>query len=288
MVIDFHTHIFPDRIAEKAIPRLASVIGLTPGMNGTLSGLKASMESSGVDISVVLPVVTDPHQFDSILRFALQINEADDPASPTRVISFAGIHPGEDAYREQLQLIAREGFSGIKLHPNYQGIAFDDIRYMRLIDKASELGLAVLTHSGDDPYTPGEVYCSPDMVLHVLKEVAPPKLILAHMGNNGGYDEAEEKLCGQNVYLDTAYSLMHMDVSQFVRMVHRHGADKVLFGTDAPWTRQKESLDRLLAVTGLSLREKQQILWENASFLLKIQPMPASPAPGHKITPHFI
>lgn len=268
MVIDFHTHIFPDKVAQKAIPRLASVIQLSPSMDGTLSGLKGSMENSGVNLSVVLPVVTDPHQFDSILRFAVQINEADDPTAPVRILSFAGIHPASDDYREQLRLIAREGFRGIKLHPNYQGMVFDDIRYMRLIDKASELGLAVLTHSGDDPYTPNEVYCSPDMVLHVLKEVAPPRLILAHMGNNCGYDEAEDKLCGQNVYLDTAYSLMHMEISQFVRMVHKHGADKILFGTDAPWTSQKESLERLRSVTGLSQQEKQQILWENASLLL--------------------
>lgn len=270
MVIDFHTHIFPDKVAAKAIPKLASVIRLTPSMDGTFSGLKSSMENSGVDVSVVLPVITDPHQFDSILRFASQINEANDQSSNVKVISFAGVHPASDSYKEQLQLIAREGFRGIKLHPNYQGMVFDDIHYMRIIGKASELNLSVLTHTGADPYTPDETYCSPDMILHVLKEVEPPKLILAHMGNNCGYDEAEEKLCGQNVYLDTGYSLMNMDASQFVRMVHKHGADKVLFGTDAPWTSQKESLERLDSLTGLSEQEKQQILWENASLLLRL------------------
>ena len=105
---------------------------------------------------------------------------------------------------------------------------------MRVIYAASELGLIITTHTGVDPYTTDETFCSPDMILRVLKEVAPPKLVLAHMGNNEHYDESEQKLCGQNVYLDTSYSIMHMPEEQFVRMVHRHGADKVLFATDAP------------------------------------------------------
>lgn len=270
MIIDFHTHIFPDKVAAKAIPRLASVIRLTPSMDGTADGLKASMEQGGVDISVVLPVVTDPHQFDSILRFASYINETECTAAGPRLISFAGIHPAADDYKAQLHLIAAEGFSGIKLHPNYQGMHFDDLRYLRLVYAASELGLSILVHTGDDPYTPGEIFCSPDMILSVLKETEPPKLILAHMGSNGNYDEAEAKLCGRNVYLDTAYSLMHMPEEQFVRMAHLHGADRLLFGTDAPWTSQKDCVEKLNSLTGLSAKEKQQILYENAAFLLGI------------------
>lgn len=267
MIIDFHTHIFPDKVAAKAIPNLASVIHIEPSMNGTIDGLKASMEGT-VDISIVLPIVTVPRQFDSIFRFALQINETCRQDPHETIISLAGVHPDSPDYKEQLRLIAREGFFGIKLHPNYQGLVFDDIRYLRVIDAASELGLAILTHTGYDPYTPGEDFCTPDMILHVLKETAPPRLILAHMGNNENYDESEEKLCGQNVFFDTAYSFMHMEEDQFVRMVHKHGADKVLFATDAPWTSQKECVEKLLSLKGLSEKEKQQILWENGAALL--------------------
>lgn len=270
MIIDFHTHIFPDRVASKAIPKLASIINITPGMNGTMAGLQDSMEKSGIDVSVVLPVVTDARQFDSVLRFAVQINETCADAAGPKLISLAGVHPDSENYREQLRLIAREGFKGIKLHPNYQGICFDDIRFMRLIYTASELGLSILTHTGYDPYTPEEVFCSPDMILHVLDETAPPKLILAHMGSNENYDESEQKLCGRNVYLDTAYSLMHMSEEQFVRMVHAHGADRILFATDAPWTSQKDCAEKVHSLTGLSEKEKQQILYENAARLLDI------------------
>ena len=270
MIIDFHTHIFPDPVAKKAIPRLASVINLTPSMDGTADGLRASMENAGVDVSVVLPVVTDPHQFDSILRFAAQTNEAYSHAEGPKLVSLAGIHPECSDCREKLRLIQREGFRGIKLHPNYQGIHFDDIRYLRLVYEASELGLSILVHAGYDPYTPDEEFCSPDMILRVLEETAPPRLILAHMGSNENYEESLEKLCGKEVYMDTAYSAMHMSPELLTRMIHRHGAGKILFGTDAPWTSQKESVERIQSLSGLSQEEKQQILYENAAYLLGI------------------
>lgn len=270
MIIDFHTHIFPDKVAAKAIPNLSSIIHLTPSMNGTVDGLRASMEQGGIDVSVVLPIVTDPHQFDSIFRFAVHVNETYAEGPGPRLISLASIHPLSDDYKAQLQQIKNEGFKGIKLHPNYQGLHFDDIHYMRIIDRASELGLCVLTHAGYDPYTPDEEFCSPDMALHVLDEVSPPRLILAHMGSNEHYDEAEQKLCGRPVYLDTAYSIMHMQEEQFVRMVHLHGADRILFGTDVPWSVQKECVQRLHAFTGLSQAEKELILSGNAQVLLGI------------------
>lgn len=270
MIIDFHTHIFPDKVAAKAIPNLSSIIHLAPSMNGTIDGIKASMEDSNIDVSVILPIVTNPHQFDSILRFAVHINETCAEGSGSRLISFASVHPMADDYKDQLRLIKHEGFKGIKLHPNYQGVHFDDIRYMRIADTASELGLSVLTHAGYDPYTPNEEFCTPDMILRVIEEVAPPKLILAHMGNNEHYDESEQKLCGKPVYFDTSYSVMHMSEEQFVRMIHLHGADRILFGTDAPWTYQKKCVERLHSYTGLSEKEKQLILSGNAQLLLGI------------------
>ena len=127
MIIDFHTHIFPDKVAAAAIPKLASVINISPSMDGTIQGLLDSMDRAKVDTSVILPVITDPHQFDSIIRFASSINESQDNTHP-RLISFAGIHPAMDNYKDLLHLIAAQGFSGIKLHPNYQDTCFDNIR----------------------------------------------------------------------------------------------------------------------------------------------------------------
>lgn len=269
MIIDFHTHIFPEKIASRALGTLSSVIHSEPTMDGTISGLRSSMDAGGIDLSVVLPVVTDVHQFDSILRFASEINKKFSSQSEKRLVSLAGIHPADENYREHLALMKQEGFCGIKIHPNYQGFSFSDIRYKRIIYAASELDLLVLTHTGYDPYTPDLEYCTPDMILDVLKDVSPKRLILAHLGNNEHYEEAEAKICGQDVYLDTAYSILRIPNEQLTRIIRKHGADKVLFATDCPWADQKACVQKLQNC-GLTEEEAQKIFCDNARHLLGI------------------
>ena len=121
MVIDFHTHLFPEKIAAKALHQLAVTSGITPSTDGTAAGLLSSMERCGIDISVVLPVVTTPHQYDSILRFASQINEENAGKKEHRLLSLGGIHPDCEDIPGKIAQLAREGFKGIKLHPHYQG-----------------------------------------------------------------------------------------------------------------------------------------------------------------------
>lgn len=267
MIIDFHTHIFPEKVAEKAIPKLADVINIAPSTSGTADSLLDSMDRAGIHTSVILPAVTNVKQFDSIIRFAHAINERDYPKDRPRLFSIAGIHPDMPDYKEKLTLIHRMGFRGIKIHPDYQGVFFDDIRYMRILDKASELGLFTITHAGFDPYSPGKVHCTPERVRRVLDEAAPQKLILAHMGCNEFYDKSEELLVGQDLYMDTAYSLCHMDRQQLCRMIKNHGAHRILFGTDSPWTDQAESVSVLRSLP-LKDEEREQILWKNGAELL--------------------
>lgn len=259
-MIDFHTHIFPDQIAEKSIPHLAEVCKTEPFTNGKKDGLLRSTEEAGLECSIVLPVVTAPKQFDSIHRFALQFMEG-------KLISFGGIHPEHDDYKEKLRWIKEQGFKGIKLHPDYQGTYFNDIRYKRIISCASELDLIVLTHAGFDPVCPNDIHCTPQMAAEVIDEVKPTKLVLAHMGGNEMADEVEQYLVGRDVYFDTSYVLDKMDVQQFVRMVRNHGADKILFASDSPWAGQKEFVE-LFHKMPLTETEKKLISTENAKKIL--------------------
>ena len=270
MIIDFHTHIFPEKIALRAVSKLAATVNLTPSTNGCAEDLRTSMKNAGIDVSIVLPVVTDINQFDSINRFAASINETYANVKEQRLISLAGIHPDDPDYKNHLKQLKRDGFAGIKIHPSYQNIEFNDIRTKHLLYAASEIGLPVITHAGFDAYTPDYDFCSPDMILDVLKDVAPEKLILAHLGNSRNYDEAEEKLCGQNVYLDTAFSLTDVSESQLIRMVRKHGADKILFATDCPWADQKTYVD-IIKKCALTEWEKENILSKNAMQLLNIE-----------------
>lgn len=266
MIIDFHTHVFPDKIASATINALSVGAGIPAHSDGTYSGLKQSMEKSGVDVCVNLPVLTRAKQFDSIFEFAKGINEANGS-----VISFAGIHPNDENYREHLYAVKESGFLGIKLHPDYQGLFFDDERYIKILSLAKELDLITITHAGfDGAYVGQEIKCTPVRVLRALDAIGGyDKLVLAHLGGNELYDRVYEELAGENVYFDTAYVLPFLTREQFEKMVIRHGQDKILFATDSPWQSQAEMV-KILKSYQLGEEAEDKIFCQNAKKLLKL------------------
>ena len=153
MIIDFHTHMFPDKIAGRTLDYLSGIFGASPFADGTYTGLCNSMGKGAVDISIALPAVTKVSQVASINRFASAYTEGP-------VISFGGIHPECENYKEILKEIKNLGLKGIKMHPDYQDMYFDNIRYERIIDAASELGLITVVHAGVDPKCPEDVHLS--------------------------------------------------------------------------------------------------------------------------------
>ena len=263
MIIDFHTHMFPDKIAPATISYLAGIIEQAhPYTDGTYQGLKRVTEESGVDISIVLPIVTKPSQFKTINQFASQFQEGN-------IISFGSIHPETDDYKTQLKYIKELGLKGIKFHPDYQEMNFNDIRYKRIMSYASELGLIMVTHAGMDPLSPDKVHCTPEMMLDVIEDVRPDNLVLAHMGGHMYWNQVEDKLAGCNVYFDTGVVLDKMDLEQCKRIIKKHGSDRILFGTDMPWSGQKEYIE---IIRGLNLTEDEMdnIFYKNACKLLNI------------------
>ena len=261
-MIDFHTHIFPERIADKTIAHLSEICHMPPYTNGKEEGLQQSAEAAGIQGCVILPVATAPRQFESIHRFALQFTEGN-------FISLGSIHPDCDDYKEKLRWIKENGLRGIKLHPDYQNTYFDDIKYKRILAYATELDLVIVTHAGQDPVSPTDVHCTPKMIEEMLDEVKPKNLVLAHMGGNLMFDEVEQRLVGRDVYFDTVYVLDKMDKEQFLRMVRNHGADKVLFGSDTPWGGQKRFVDTFNQIP-LTKEERELIASKNACKLLKM------------------
>ena len=266
-IIDFHTHTFPDKMAEKTIASLGKVAGVTAKSDGTLNGLMDSMRRSGVDFSVILPVVTRPEQFQTINNFAAKTNEM----YGDKVLSFGGIHPLTQNYKKELNYIKSLGLKGIKLHPDYQGTMIDDIGYKHIIDYASQLDLTIVVHAGIDIGLPEPVHCPPDKSAALIEELQPPKLVLAHMGGWKQWDEVEQYLVGKHVYLDTAFCHDYMEKEQFERIVKQHGADKILFATDSPWEDPKDTME-LVESASLTEAEKNMIYAANACRLLGVQP----------------
>ncbi len=264
MVIDFHTHIFPDKIAAKSIAALEEKSGITAATDGTLSGLLASMEKNRVDVSVILPVVTKPSQFDSVNAFAAQVNEK----YAGKLISFGGIHPDCEDYRGKLDAIKALGLPGIKIHPDYQGVMIDDVRYMNIIEYADELGLIIVTHAGVDIGLPKPVHCPPDKMRKVLDVIKPEKMVLAHLGGWKQWEQVYEYLAGENVWLDTAFTFDYIEQDMFLKILGKHDSDKIIFATDSPWSDAAKDMERLKKMP-IHSEVLEKILWRNAKQLLE-------------------
>jgi len=266
MIIDFHTHIFPEKIAARTIAHLEEKGGIRAAADGTCDGLQKAMEHGGIDMSVILPVVTKPAQFESVHSFAKQINET----YPGKLLSFGGIHPDTEDYKKELKAIRDMGFAGIKIHPDYQGVMIDDIRFLRIIEYASELGLIILTHTGLDIGYPDLVHCPPERMRKVLDKIKPEKMVLAHLGGWDRWDEVYEYLAGEKVWLDTAFIFDYIREEQFYKIYEKHDKEKILFATDSPWSDLARGVEWVKGLA-ISEREKEAIFSGNAKALLGME-----------------
>ena len=268
-IIDFHTHVFPDKIAHGTISALSSTASIEPHSDGTISGLLKRMEEGQVDISVNLPVLTRATQFNSILNFAKEINSSS--FGDKRIISFAGIHPEIEDYEKALDIVKSEGFLGIKIHPDYQGTFFDDEKYVKILSYAKKLDLITVTHAGlDGAFIGQEIKCTPKRVLNLLSRIGGyDKLVLAHMGGNELSKDVLDNLAGESVYFDTSYVLPYIGQDAFEKILAKHGENKILFATDSPWQSTKNMVD-ILKGYRLGDSVERKILYENGKKLLNI------------------
>ncbi len=270
MIIDFHTHVFPDKIASSTIQALALKSQNIPSTDGTVNGLLNHMESSGADLCVTLPVLTKPTQFDSVSKFAVSINQTYSNNGDKRLISFAGMHPKCDDIDGKMAFLKSQGIKGVKIHPDYQETFIDDDAYIEIISCAKKYDMIVVTHSGiDDGYKDMPVRCPPERVKKVIEKVGHEKFVLAHYGAHKQWEETLEILAGTNVYFDTAFTLHEIERPLFEKILNKHGVDKILFATDCPWQNIKNNVS-ILKSYGLNKEIEDKIFYKNALKLLGI------------------
>ena len=267
MIIDFHTHAFPAALAAKTIPMLAEKSGATPFTDGTAEDLLARLREAGIDLGVVLPVVTRPGQFDSVNAFAAQLCEREG------LISFGGIHPDDEAPEEHLRKVKDMGLLGVKIHPDYQGVYIDDPRYIRIAREAVRLGLIVITHAGVDDGFPEETHCPPERAARFIDAVyegqkdAPGKLVFAHGGGNRQFADVIRHLAGRDVYFDLSYILSYASPDTVMEVIRAHGTHRILFATDCPWG-DPAAFVRYVRALPLTESEREDIFHRNAQRLL--------------------
>lgn len=258
-IIDFHVHVWPDPVAEKAVAGLMNDGMLTPFYDGTVTGLVTEMDRCGVDASVIQPVATKPSQVESINNWVAQIGG-------DRVIPFGAMHPDFEQPAQEIARMASLGLKGFKLHPEHQSFEPDEGRMSAIYQAALAHDMTILFHAGADEVHP-TVHGTPESFVNVLESFPGLRLVLAHLGGYRVWNRVAELLVGREVYLDTAYTLGHLPDEDFVEIVHAHGAEKILFGSDGPWT---EACKEIAWLRSLPLREGvvEALLGQNAERIL--------------------
>ena len=259
MLIDFHTHVYPDAIAEKGVQYIRDFYQLPAEQKGTIAHLKSIAKASGTTHVVLLGVAVKPEVVVSVNQFTASLLDS-------HTFGFGSIHPGLAHPEEELARCCSLGLSGIKIHPDMQGFAIDDPAMFGIYSYLSEHQIPLMVHLGDVRYEGSR----PVRLARVMDAFPDLLVIGAHLGGYQRWEEALQVLCGRpNLWLDTSSSLPFISPSLAETIIHRHGAGRILFGTDYPLTDQATELQRLNRLS-LNETEKAAILYQNAAKLLGI------------------
>ncbi len=263
MVIDIHTHTFPEKIASRAIAGLASTSFLTPALDGTLPSLHMAMLEDGVDISVLQPIATAPHQVPKLNDAAIENNKIDG------IISFGAIHPLYPDKETEFQRLAAAGIKGIKLHPDFQQVYIDDPAVIETLRLCGKYGLIAMIHGGLDISYPEINKSTPEKLKRILPLLGDAVIIFAHMGGFGYFEQSIRFLADTDVFIDTAAVCDIFPSDAIKSVIDAFTPNRVLFGSDSPWSRQKLYMD-CIRFMGLSQNDVSAILGDNARRLLSL------------------
>lgn len=248
MIVDCHVHMRGDPIRKGGLLKSAQADLDTP------EAVLALMDEAGVHRAIVFPTFALHPDNEGLAR---AVN-----ARPERFIGFAWLNPhdGELAIQELERLVLDHGFRGLKLHPLLHAFrANDEAVVGDLVQQAGEMDVPVLVHSGHAPFS------LPWQVADLARRHPSAVVIMAHMGGQFTYldDAIDLAATIPNLYLDTTNVVMHHKIRDAVA---RAGADKVLFGSDAPHIHPKVQMEAIRCAK-LAPAEEELVLGENARRL---------------------
>lgn len=241
MVIDFHTHNFPDVLAPRAIASM--LVGLEDRMppvgDGTVRRQLQDMTRFGVDVAVCCPIATRPKQAQVILERAKRIRDGEEGEEAARRIwQLASVHPDNPDAEACFRAIREAGIPGIKVHPYYQGFVLNEARMVRFFSMARDAGLFVMSHCGLDlGYMGAPMTCGPAEIVSLLKAVPGLRFVAAHLGGSCGNAPhcVDPLLEFENCFFDTAVLNCAEEDEEAQRIMATWPAERLLFGTDYFW-----------------------------------------------------
>jgi predicted TIM-barrel fold metal-dependent hydrolase len=263
MVIDIHTHVFPRQKGPAILSELSGRAEIDYFSDGSVESLVQSMKQAGISLSLVSRITTQAEGVSSINSWLIEsLREGIQP--------LAAFHPDVPDLEHYMKTLKSQGFKGIKLHLDYQGIYADERKMYPVYETAQSLEFPILFHAGLDRGLPPPVRATPKRLLNIHRQFTDLKMIAAHMGGEDNYEETEACLFGTGVYLDTSYVLRIMELDTLKRFFAGHPVERFLFGTDSPFTDQATELAYFQDLPFLTQKEKDKILGENATRLFNL------------------
>lgn len=252
-IADSHTHIFPDKIAEKASVAIGHFYDEQMSHIAALDILKEQEQQAGVEAFLVSSAATCPEQVDHINEFIAGCAKETEGMVP-----FGTLFPTMDNWEPALEKIVAFGMKGIKIHPDFQKIDIDDPKAVDMYRAIAKQGLPVLFHTGDNRYD----YSAPERLSNLIRQVPDLIAIGAHFGGWQTWDRSCSCNFPENVFYDTSSSLMYMGRDKALELLDKMGPHRFLFGSDFPMWTPKEELERFLAL-GLDEQTNHTILFGN-------------------------
>lgn len=260
MIIDAHCHVWPDHIAPKVLVNRPA--GMDAQHDGTLSGLRRTLDAAGIDRAMTLAIAGVP-------KNVARTNEFIGSVPRDRFIPFGTVHPGL-SIADNLASLRDNGIRGVKLHPLFQALSLADPVVLDLLRALAEDGVTVITHAGAGGDADANERGAPAHLRAIIDAIPSLVLIACHYGGYHRIDEAEELIVGApRVVLETSWPprLAEFDPDRLRAIIARHGADRVVYGSDWPMTDPATEVAAIRAL-GLSAEDEAAILGGNLARIL--------------------
>jgi hypothetical protein len=257
VIVDFHSHVWPDAVARKALG------GNVPDMplfgDGTVAGLAAAQDEAHIDRSVCLAVANTPDQLAAANQFIGSLDR-------NRFVPFGSVHPRATP-EENLHHLRSNRVAGVKLHPVFQGYRLDDPGLYDTLE-ALQGEFCVIAHVGDGGGADG-TSCTPAMLADIARAFPQLALVACHFGGYHRLEEADEALAGLSLLVDTAWppSLAELHPAVVRDRIRHHGVERVLFASDWPTASPATEVTAIRRL-GLHPDEETLVLGGNACALL--------------------
>jgi predicted TIM-barrel fold metal-dependent hydrolase len=261
MIVDCHTHIW------KSVAQLGQLdLGDPPApARGRLPRMVTASRSVWRSVPAADP---DHHWAQSslvdksiVLGFKSKYLHAEIPNAyvaeyvnrfPQKLIGFAGIDPTERSAIEDLRLAKKTlHLRGLTLSPAIQDFHPTDSRAMNLYAEAEKLGMPILMHPvGQFTEQSKMEFGRPYLLDEVARTFPKLSIVIAQMGQPW----VEETICllgkHENVYADVS-GLLSRPWQAYNALVSAHQSqviDKLLFGSDFPYTSVTECIEALYSI----------------------------------------